>query len=183
MKGEYAPAEADEGQELDPSDIHDVLRNDRRRLVLERLREAEGAETVRDLSEHVAGIEAGEQPPPRNVRQSVYVSLHQTHLPKLDELDIVEYDADAKEVRLSHHADEVTVYMEVVPKYGLSWGEYYLGLGLLGGLLLVASAVGVPVLAGVDPFLLASVPLVLVVASAAYHVRTQDSTLVERIRE
>jgi hypothetical protein len=168
--------------ELEPAEIHDVLRNDRRRLVLERLRASDESETVRDLSEHIAGVEAGEHPPPRNVRQSVYVSLHQTHLPKLDDLGIVAYDADEKEVRLDDRADEVTVYMEVVPKYGLSWGEYYFGLGLFGLLWLVAGAVGVPVLATVDPLFLAAVPLTALVVSAAYHVGTQGSTLPDRIR-
>ncbi|MFB6255762.1 MAG: hypothetical protein ABEH58_03385 [Haloplanus sp.] len=170
-------------RELDPADIHDVLRNDRRRLVLERLREAEGSQAVGDLAEHVAGLEADEDPPPRNVRQSVYVSLHQTHLPKLDELGIVEYDAEAKEVRLAEHADEVTVYMEVVPKYGLSWREYYLGLGLFGLLLLVGKVVGVPMLGAADAVLLGALPVALVIASAAYHVTTQQSTLLDRFRE
>ncbi|MFB6130362.1 MAG: hypothetical protein ABEJ28_06035, partial [Salinigranum sp.] len=116
-------------EELDPSEIHDVLRNERRRLVIERLRGGDGTEAVRDLAEHIAGIEAGETPPPRNVRQSVYVSLHQTHLPKLDKLGIIEYDSDAKEVELAGRAQDVAVYLEVVPRYGLSWAEYYLGLG------------------------------------------------------
>ncbi|MFB6280998.1 MAG: hypothetical protein ABEH40_03150 [Haloferacaceae archaeon] len=173
------PTNGDRG--LEPSEIHDVLRNDRRRLVLERLRDSGQSETVRDLSEHIASVEAGERPPPRNVRQSVYVSLHQTHLPKLDDLGIVAYDADEKEVRLDERAEEVTVYMEVVPKYGLSWAEYYFGLGVLGLLLLVARAVGVPVLAAVDPLVLGAMPLAVLIVSAAYHVGTQGSTLPDRL--
>jgi hypothetical protein len=62
---------------------------------------------VRDLSEAVATLETAEDPPPRNKRQSVYVSLHQTHLPKLHELGIVTYDADSKAVTLSESAHEV----------------------------------------------------------------------------
>jgi predicted transcriptional regulator len=97
---------------LPRSDIHDVLRNDRRRLVLERLRET-GREAVSDLAEDIGAVESGEDPPPRNVRQSVYVSLHQTHLPKLNDLGIVVYDDDEKEVSLAENADEVLVFMEV----------------------------------------------------------------------
>ena len=93
--------------ELSVSEVHDVLRNDRRRLVLERLRTARDAETVSDLAEHIGGVEAGESPPPRNVRQSVYVSLHQTHLPKLDELGVVDYDPDGKTVELAANAREL----------------------------------------------------------------------------
>jgi predicted transcriptional regulator len=168
---------------LDPAEIHDVLRNDRRRLVLQRLRDRTEDQPVRELAEYVAGVEAGETPPPRNVRQSVYVSLHQTHLPKLDELGIVEYDAESKDVRLAEHADEVTVYMEVVPKYGLSWGEYYLGLGLFGGLSILGKLVGVPGLAGVDGVVLAGALVALVLGSALYHVGSQRTTLLERIPE
>lgn len=169
--------------ELEPAEIHDVLRNDRRRLVLQRLRDRPDDQPVRDLAEHVAGVEADETPPPRNVRQSVYVSLHQTHLPKLDELGIVEYDAESKNVCLAEHADEVTVYMEVVPKYGLSWGEYYLGLGLFGGLLILAKLVGVPGLAAVEGVVLAGVLVALVLGSALYHVGSQQTTPLERIPE
>jgi hypothetical protein len=101
-------ASEDDGT-LSRSEIHDVLRNERRRLVLERLW-ADGSETVRELSEHIAAVEAGEDPPPRNVRQSVYVSLHQTHLPKLDDLGIVVYDDDAKEVTISARAADLERY-------------------------------------------------------------------------
>ncbi|MFB6079718.1 MAG: hypothetical protein ABEJ81_01775 [Haloferacaceae archaeon] len=168
-------------RELEPSEIHDVLRNDRRRLVLERLRDEE-SETVRDLSEHIASVEADERPAPRNVRQSVYVSLHQTHLPKLDDLGIVTYDADEKNVRLAEGADQVTVYMEVVPKYGLSWAEYYLGLGILGALLLLGHVVGVPGIVALDPSVLAAGLVVVLIGSAAYHVSTQESTPLDRLR-
>ncbi|MFC6723356.1 hypothetical protein ACFQE1_02880 [Halobium palmae] len=178
-----AGAQRSNGEELDQGQIHDVLRNTRRRLVLERLREADGAETVRDLSEHIAAVESGEEPPPRNVRQSVYVSLHQTHLPKLDDLGIVTYDSDAKEVTLDEHADELRVYLEVVPKYGISWGEYYLGISLLGLLVLLADAVGVPVVSGLDPTLAGGAFLLIVALSAAYHVTTQRSSLLHRLRE
>ncbi|SFR54252.1 hypothetical protein SAMN04487947_2115 [Halogeometricum rufum] len=167
---------------LEESEIHDVLRNDRRRLVLERLRSSEGSEAVSDLAEYIGSVESGETPPPRNVRQSVYVSLHQTHLPKLDELGIVTYDSDAKTVALADAAHEVAVYMEVVPKYGISWAEYYLGLGLLGLLSLVGSGIGVPTLSVVDPTLLGVAFLLLVVASATYQIVDQRSSLLHRLR-
>mgnify|MGYP000454067612 FL=1 len=172
-----------DGRALDPADIHDVLRNDRRRLVLERLRASEATETVRDLAEFIAGVEADETPPPRNVRQSVYVSLHQTHLPKLDELGIVTYDSSAKEVTLAQHADEVAVYMEIVPKYALSWGEYYFGVGLLGLMTLLAERIGVPVLATMDASLLGGLFLAVVTLSAAYQVIDQRSSLFHRLRD
>ena len=167
--------------ELAASEIHDVLRNDRRRLVLEQLRAGDGTETVSDLSEHIGGIEADESPPPRNVRQSVYVSLHQTHLPKLDKLGIVEYDPDAKTVSLADNAADVGVYMEVVPQYGISWAEYYLGLGLLGALSQVAAMIGIPVVRALSPALIGLLLSGVVVLSALYQLVSQRSSLYHRL--
>jgi hypothetical protein len=171
-------------RELDATEIHDVLRNDRRRLVLQCLQEAdEDGLTVRELSERVATRETGEDPAPRNKRQSVYVSLHQTHLPKLDDLDIVDYDSTEKVVTLSERASEVTVYMEVVPRYGLSWAEYYLGLGLLGALTTTAVLVGVP---GVSRLGLSAVAIgffLTLIGSAVYQITTQQNgSVLRRIR-
>ncbi len=171
------------GESLEATEIHDVLRNDRRRLVLERLRESGTSESVRDLSEYVASVESGESPAPRNVRQSAYVALHQTHLPKLDELGIVVYDSDAKEVSLARNAAEVAVYMEVVPKYAISWAEFYFGLGLLGLLTLVGHASGVPLLVDAAPATLGGVFLALVTAGAAYQLVTQRRSLLHRLGE
>lgn len=170
--------------ELDAGEIHDVLRNDRRRLTLEALREAGGESTVRDLSEMVAARETGKEPPPRDKRQSVYVSLHQTHLPKLDELGIVQYDADNNDVRLGEKVKEVEVYMEVVPEYGLSWAEAYLGLACLGLLVTIADLTGVPGISSMRLTYLAVGFFGLQLAAATYHVYShQERTVVGRLLE
>lgn len=164
---------------LDEGDIHDILRNDRRRLAINSLQEAPDDElTVRQLSEQVGALETGEDPPPRNKRQSVYVSLHQTHLPKLDKHGIVEYDDDEKIVRLRDRVKEVEVYMEVVPRYGLSWGEFYFGVALLGLLSLVAIQLGVPGTSAIGVTLLAGFFFILLMGSAAYHVFTQQDRII-----
>ena len=170
------------GEELDEREIHEVLGNDRRRLALEALREGGGEESVRTLSEQIAAHETGEDPPPKNKRQSVYVSLHQTHLPKLDELDIVEYDPEERDVSLGERVEEVEVYMEVVPEYGLSFGEFYLGLALLGLLTTTAVLRFVP---DVSPFalgaLVAGVFALQMAAAASYVYTKQDRVVFERI--
>ncbi len=182
-----ADAQPRDDDGLAESEIHDVLRNDRRRLTLDALRDADrDGLSVRELSEEIAATETDERPPPRDKRQSVYVSLLQTHLPKLDELGIVAYDEDDKEVRLRDRAREVAVYTEVVPAYGLSWGEFYVGLGLVGMLVAVAVLVGVPGFGGLGA---ATVALTFgsfsgaLVGAAAYHVYSQQDRLVfQRIR-
>ena len=167
---------------LDEGEIHDVLRNHRRRLAIKVLQDSDGSASVRELSEDIAARETGEDPAPRNKRQSVYVSLHQTHLPKLDELGIVEYDSDSNTVRLQERVEEVEVYMEVVPQYGLSWGEFYFGLGLLGLLTTVATWVGVPGVATFDTTAIAVVFFLLLMGTSAYHVYSQqDRVLFQRL--
>ncbi len=165
------------------ADIHDVLRNDRRRMVLELLGEADEPVTARELSEAIAARETGEDPPPRDVRQSVYISLQQTHLPKLSKLGIVAYDEQTKEVRPAENAPEVGVYMEVVPKYGLSYAEYTAGLAVLGALLVVAAEAGVPLLNAVDASWWAVAVFAVLVVSAAYHTYGRRSSLVHRLRD
>ncbi|WP_336002738.1 DUF7344 domain-containing protein [Halorientalis halophila] len=168
--------------DLDAGEIHDILRNDRRRLAIKSLREMEAAMSVRDLSEEVATRETGEEPAPRDKRRSVYVSLHQTHLPKLDELGIVDYDTDSKEVRLRDGAAEITTYMEVVPRYGITWAEYYLVLGVLGFGTVLAASIGTPLLGTIGVPVVAAAYLLVLTGSAAYHVRSQDRDLFEGLR-
>ncbi|SFL25431.1 hypothetical protein SAMN04487950_3065 [Halogranum rubrum] len=166
---------------LERTEIHDILRNDRRRRVLKSLREHGEPLSVRELSERLATAETGEDPAPRNVRQSVYVSLHQTHLPKLEELGVIDYDTETKEVALAEAIDDVTVYMEVVPRNDLSWAEYYLGLGVLGLLLVVAHSVGVPTVSAIDVRIWAVAILATLVVSAVYQLMTQSPSLSERL--
>jgi hypothetical protein len=170
--------------DLDEREIHDVLRNDRRRLALEALRERGGQATVRELSEQIASQETGEAPPPRDTRQSVYVSLHQTHLPKLDTLSIVEYKPDEKDVTLTERIQAVEVYMEVVPEYGLSWGEFYFGLALLGLLTAVAAVLDVPGVSRIGLTLVVIGFFGIQLVAAAYHVYSQqDRVIFQRLFE
>ena len=168
--------------DLEAVEIHDVLSNERRQIVIDMLREAEEAMSARDLSEGIAERETGESPPPRNIRQSAYVSLHQTHLPKLDELGIVDYDESEKTVSLNDEASrQVSVYMETVPKYGISWSEYYLGVSLVGLLLLVATRVGVPVVSAVDAGVWTGAVLALVAVSTVDQTVQQGSSILHRL--
>ena len=132
----------DDLQRLEETQIHDILRNDRRRRVIRHLRETDDRVSVSDLSEHIASVEAGESPAPRDVRKSVYVSLHQTHLPKLDEWGVIDYDDRAKELSLEERVEEVVVYMEVLGPDEIPWGMYYLGLGVLALVTLVETRMG-----------------------------------------
>ena len=162
--------ERTESSDLEESQIHNVLRNDRRRRTIKHLRETDGTMTVDELAEHIATLETGESPAPRKVRKSVYVSLHQTHLPKLDDLGIVEYDQRSKELTLQERAKEVEVYMEVVAPSDVSWATYYLGLGLLELVALLATSLDLFTIELLNFSFWTWTFLVFFLASAGYHI-------------
>lgn len=153
--------------------IHDILRNQRRRRVLDHMRETVGTMTLRELAEHIAEIESGQSPPPSSVRESVYNSLHQTHLPKLDVEGVVEYDKNRKTVSLDSHAREVDVYMEVVTPYGIPWADYYRTVAMLSLLAVLGVELGLPVLESIPGVLVVSFFLAVVTVSTAYQLWTR----------
>jgi hypothetical protein len=159
---------------LGESDVHYLLSNPRRRETLTLLSCHGDAEPIplRDLSEQVAAKEAGVEPAPRPLRQSVYNALHQTHLPKLADFDLVEYDPVGKSVRARPEARQLNRYMDTVTGLGMTWGEYYRAVGIAGLCLVVASLAEVPAVNLVDPLLLASGTLVLFAVSTLYQLFT-----------
>ena len=154
--------------EITPREVHEILRNDRRRQVIEQLSERVQPIELGELAERIAAAETGETPPPRNARQSVYNSLHQTHLPKLDGKNVIEYDSDRKTIALREPAREVDLYMEIVTPYGITWAGYYRSLGVLALLTVIAVKTGVPLLARVPTLAVASVFLAVIAASTSY---------------
>ncbi len=115
--------------QLSKSDIFGVLQNDRRRLMLELLRN-QGSQSVRSLSEEIARIESQNEEPKENVRKSIHVSLLQTHIPKMESLGIVAYHKEQDIVKLLPASQDLDIYMENVKKGGIRWSKFYLGLSI-----------------------------------------------------
>ena len=147
--------------------IHGLLANERRRAVIERLDASTGTVTVRDLSTAIAETETGQSPPPARVRESVYTSLHQTHLPKLHAVGVVEYDRERSLVHVRSAVRQIDRHMDVVNGLGITWGEYYRSLGVFGLVLVIGSLTGLPVVGAIDPLLPASGTLALFAVSGA----------------
>ncbi|WP_255151782.1 DUF7344 domain-containing protein [Halorarius halobius] len=123
---------------LSSETLFDVLTAKRRRYVLHHLKQRGEEVPVRDLAEQVAAWENDKpvEALSSKERKRVYVSLYQSHLSTLDDEGIVEYDQDRGVVALSAAADEIDVYMEVVPGEDIPWSRFYLGLTLAGGIAL-----------------------------------------------
>lgn len=163
-------------------EIHQILSNPRRRAVIEHLDASPGLIPVRDLSLAIATAETGQSPPPARVRESVYTSLHQTHLPKLHDLGVVDYDRDRRCIRLLDGARDVDRYMDVVNGFGVTWGGYYRSLGVFGLLVVVASLADLPLVGLVDPILWASGVLGVFALSAGSQLWTDRWRLRRRVR-
>jgi hypothetical protein len=96
---------------LEPDTLFELLSNSRRRAVLYVLY-TRGRETpLSELVDEVARLDR--DGPERSVsdpeRNRVYVSLYQTHLPKLDGHGLVTFDTDDRTVSLTPAADRATV--------------------------------------------------------------------------
>ena len=85
---------------LSESEVHELLADERRRLVLDSLAERSGAVDVAELAATVTKREDGSQAPDRATRKSVEADLHHRQLPRLADVGIIDYDRDSHEVEL-----------------------------------------------------------------------------------
>lgn len=171
-------ATATEDGALGHEKAYEVLSNTRRRHVIHYLLQRDGRVSLRDLSQQVAAWENGVDPDDVTAQQRkrVYTALHQSHLPKLHETGIVDYDTDRGTIAPTDRVADLRVYMDVVPKHEIPWGRYYIGCGLImGGAALAASLGVVPfdLLAG---FSWAILTAIVVVVSGLVHSYTARQT-------
>lgn len=118
-------------------------------MVLSCLRQSGGTSTIQELAEQIAVIEneTDAEKLSSQQRKRVYVSLYQTHIPKLEETGIIEYEDDQGKVYLTERALEIDSYLKPARESEYSWHLHYLSFAGLGGLLLILSSTG---LAGLD---------------------------------
>ncbi|EMA65755.1 hypothetical protein C461_13681 [Halorubrum aidingense JCM 13560] len=167
---------------LPAEQVYTILANERRRQALEQLGSVGGVVTVHELSALVAGHETGESPPPKRSRESVYTSLVQTHLPKLEDLGVIEYDRETQTIELSRHARDVSLYTEIVARGGVTWSELYRALGVVSLTVVLAALLGAPLVSAVDPILWTSLFLAGFAATGAYQLWVNRFSVVRQLR-
>jgi len=161
----------DEATGIEDEAVFDILKNSRRRATLEYLAQA-GDETVpvSVLAEHVATAEnettaeglSAEQ------RKRVYVSLHQCHLPKLDDLGVIRYDQEETAVELGPNAPDVMSYMRATSRGPRQWYRYYAAVVAVGALATILNLA----LSVVSPFAITALVLTAVALCAVADWRT-----------
>jgi len=166
------PSIRSSSETLSRETVFEMLKNTRRRYVFHILSQRAEPVTLATLSEEVAALEydtavedlTGDQ------RQRIYVSLRQTHLPRLDDANVVDFDSEANTVGLAENASDLQVYLEAVPDDDILWAQFYLGLAGIGAGLLLFLWLDVPPLS-TYPALVGTVMLSVLGGSALVHHR------------
>lgn len=170
-----------EADDADPTrqEMFETLSNERRRMVVHAL-QRDGATTLRDLSRQVAAWEYDTDPDAvtSQQRRRLYNALQQSHLPKMDENGIVEYDDDRGTVEPTAALEDLELFLEVVPGKEISWSTYYTLVGVV-----CVSLIGA-VTAGVYPFSLFGMTatalfcsLLVLVSGLVHRYRTRQMAL------
>ncbi|MFW5934478.1 MAG: DUF7344 domain-containing protein, partial [Halolamina sp.] len=109
-----AARDADE-EPLSLDVIFEILRNRRRQLVLEFLRDREESATIGELAEHIAAIENDTTVRQLNAQQRkrVYIGLYQCHLPKMDDVDVIEFNQSRGHIAPGSKIDPLYDYLDV----------------------------------------------------------------------
>lgn len=158
--------------ELSRDELFEVLGNRRRQYVLQSLkREADGEI---DFSELVTRVAAQENDVPveqvdSDERKSVYVGLRQTHLPKMDEYNMIEYDRDRGRVELDDAAERAQMYLEYVPENDIPWAHHYLGLSAIMGVIVALTWQGIYPFANLQGMAIAVITVAVLGTSAVVH--------------
>lgn len=119
----------DPGGRVTESQFYDVVGNTRRRACVEHLLGEGESTSVSELVSYV--VEREDDPGDDPHRKSVYSSLRQTHLPKLEEYSIVEYDADTNTVTPDRNLEAFEATEPSSPSVPRTLPWMYVVLGLL----------------------------------------------------
>ncbi|USZ70307.1 DUF7344 domain-containing protein [Natronosalvus halobius] len=157
---------------LSKGEIFEVLRNQRRRYVLQFLKQDGRPVELGDLAQQVAAWEyettlEGVTP---EQRKRVYTTLQQTHLPKMDTAGILRFDSDDGVIEPTDRTSDLNVYLEIVPGREFAWRELYLSLGAIGCALVAALWLGIYPLTMLSELAWAGLLSVTITATAAAHI-------------
>ena len=138
------PEEADSPSK---GELFEALSNRRRRETLRYLLQLDDETTTTkgEVARHIAAREADKHVDEVSAdeRKRVYIALHQTHLPKLDDIGLVDYDSSQGDVRRSAACEGLDAHLDLeTDAEGRPWGLYHVGLGSAGLFLTIVAATG-----------------------------------------
>ena len=154
---------------VEREELYDLLGNCRRRYVIDYLRQHQEPTSLDTLARRVAARENDTtvEEVTTAERKRVYTSLQQTHLPRMDDVGVVEFDKEQGLITPSDQLAEFSLHLDVVSEHSVPQSVIYLALSGLSLVLLIAVVAGVPLLSSLSPFLLGGAVLVLFSGAAA----------------
>lgn len=110
----------------------DLLSNGRRRRILRRLQGTDGVE-LGTLATEISAMENGvsSEELSSKQRKRTYVSLYQTHVPKLEDAGVVAFDSDSGVVQPTERVDELVAYFDSASK-PVAWERLYFLFAVVG---------------------------------------------------
>lgn len=84
--------------DLTETEQHGLLSAERRRLVLTILTEQTTPIELADLAAEIAAQKESDDATSEETLNRIQVTLHHTHLPKMDDLGVIDYDANSRRV-------------------------------------------------------------------------------------
>ena len=149
------------GAELTKDELFDLLKNSRRRTVINYLQDNDGSANLSEVAEHIAAREndISVQELSSAQRKRVYIGLYQCHLPKMDDSGVVEYDKHRGTIELQDSVTQLLPYMESTDEDaendedadGIDTEYITLGVAICASILVSAGAFGIGVLSIVSP--------------------------------
>jgi hypothetical protein len=166
----HAPSPS-EPEALSKDTVFSLLSNQRRRYAIHYLHRTAEPASLRDLTEQVAAWENGVTVDDLEYKQRkrVYTSLHQTHLPKLVEAGVVEYDRDEDTVELTDRAAVLDAYLELEDDPAVPWGTLYLTLSAVAAGFVAGGWLGVAPLSSLPDLMVAGGVVALFAAAGGIH--------------
>ena len=123
IPGTEGTAVPPDGDGIDDATVFEILGNERRRACLQCLAEHETVVSVSALGRQVARAVADAETDSDDLYDSVYISLCQTHLPKLDAVGLIEYEHERKRVGRGPRFDAVRHQFEAARTDGAAPGD------------------------------------------------------------
>lgn len=137
------------GSSLSIDETFELLKNARRRAVIRFLLEHDGSAKLSELAEHIAAAEndISVHELSSDQRKRVYIGLYQCHLPKMDNLGVIEYDKNRGSVVLQDSVTQLLPYMESLADDGEESVDLVPGLAAAIAVLVIVGSIGVGPLA------------------------------------
>ena len=168
-----APTEGEAPPALPLDQVFEIAKNERRRKALQYLRSHEGPVELGTLAEEIAAVENDKtvEAISSQERKRVYVGLYQCHLPKMDDMHIVDFNQNRGLIELGPNAEQIYPYIEADDEASVEWPHVYLGLSAAAAVLMLASlTVGSSI--GLTPGLASALCIAAVGTAAVVHARS-----------